>query len=1097
MTRNKGRLVVEEGGQLTTTNTSIQPHNNVSSIGGVTLQGIWTNLNSLSITAGESDALLIENGGQLTTPNLTIDTDGEVRLVDADSLLRVDQGSNQGQGVVVINGAGRLRVGVPQGLTPEPPGTVEAAKVQLVSNGTLTFEHNSSNYDFGPTIGGAGIVNFDEGSTRLSGGMSNLESESTTIWMRDGATWSLGSDQNIEAHAILNWEVGATLSVNVTDTQTFGKLTFSYSSNLGPAGEPNIKLADGNVNLTVNVADCAALNNGDVLEAVVKSIRGSVQTQPNTSVVVSDNCAELNFVAVIKEQQIDLNAIKPLSAIFEQGDGSTTDPYIITNWEQFVAIHQALDKHFVLAANLDKDSEGYATYGAATADAGAGFDPIGNLVLDGNNEVDETASSLFTGSLDGAGFTVSDLVINRSETSGVAVFAGLSATAKVTNFTLENISVTGKDFVAGLSAYTQGNITNVSVTGEVSGETVVGGLVAENLGNNTDQGVIDQANSNVVTTASAQTAGGLVAKNVTGEVKESSASGEVKATDTVGGLIGLNDGGAVDRSFSRTAVISDGTKVGGLVGEVSTASGTPTITESLWDQEASGQTSSAGGGSAKSSEDMTSFATYDALWNDETTTVIIEGWADPTDSSVTATWGICTGVNDGYPFRLLEYASDPCVISTLKITLSESGGLLRNIPFGVSITSESSFGDPIAVDEDVVITLSAEVSGSSTSGQLGFVDSDAPTTVTLSQGEHTVTVDNLFYSGLSDPEAVGDITLKAEAQLAEQTLSGQQAISVRDIAFVLTADETDPLPTGESFVITATLKDLNDQPVANQATTFTTTLGTLEGANSEGIVVATTDGTGKAQVTLTSDVAGDAVVTAKCPGSCPQSITVTFIALTAAAPVIESVEPGNGQLTVNFTPPTDLGGAVISNYEYQLNGGDWVAFDPAVITSPATITGLTNGQDYTVKLRAISQGGPGEVSNGKTNSPFTAPTAPQNVTVTAQPAAILVSWASPADDGGRDITGYRVLINGEVACEVEAGAGTYSCRIEDLSSDAAYDVEVLAVTDGATTPSTEEATFEVTPLPILPVPTLSLWALIALMLLLLVWAQHSLRPRLS
>ena len=44
---------------------------------------------------------------------------------------------------------------------------------------------------------------------------------------------------------------------------------------------------------------------------------------------------------------------------------------------------------------------------------------------------------------------------------------------------------------------------------------------------------------------------------------------------------------------------------------------------------------------------------------------------------------------------------------------------------------------------------------------------------------------------------------------------------------------------------------------------------------------------------------------------------------------------------IAFTAPTYVGLTPISNYEYKLNDGSWVALSPARTTSPLTISGLT------------------------------------------------------------------------------------------------------------------------------------------------------------
>jgi len=82
-----------------------------------------------------------------------------------------------------------------------------------------------------------------------------------------------------------------------------------------------------------------------------------------------------------------------------------------------------------------------------------------------------------------------------------------------------------------------------------------------------------------------------------------------------------------------------------------------------------------------------------------------------------------------------------------------------------------------------------------------------------------------------------------------------------------------------------------------------------------------------------------------------------------AAPIITSITPGDGKLTVEFTPGDD-GGSPITNYEYTTDYGATIqACSPAQTTSPIVITGLTNGTSYGVLIRALNAIGAGTPSN--------------------------------------------------------------------------------------------------------------------------------------
>ena len=81
-----------------------------------------------------------------------------------------------------------------------------------------------------------------------------------------------------------------------------------------------------------------------------------------------------------------------------------------------------------------------------------------------------------------------------------------------------------------------------------------------------------------------------------------------------------------------------------------------------------------------------------------------------------------------------------------------------------------------------------------------------------------------------------------------------------------------------------------------------------------------------------------------------------------------SATPGDGQVSVAFTAAV-ANTSAITRYEYQLgtqdgagnwSEGNWTSTGGT--SSPITITGLTNGTDYRVGLRAVSNAGEGDES---------------------------------------------------------------------------------------------------------------------------------------
>jgi len=105
---------------------------------------------------------------------------------------------------------------------------------------------------------------------------------------------------------------------------------------------------------------------------------------------------------------------------------------------------------------------------------------------------------------------------------------------------------------------------------------------------------------------------------------------------------------------------------------------------------------------------------------------------------------------------------------------------------------------------------------------------------------------------------------------------------------------------------------------------------------------------------------------------------------TPSAPTDLVVTPGNGRLTVAFTAPADDGGSAITDYEWTTDDGTtW--HSAGRTTSPITITGLTNGTAYTVKLRALNANGEGTASAGASGTPI------GSVVTTKRP--VLATWS--------------------------------------------------------------------------------------------------------
>jgi titin len=120
--------------------------------------------------------------------------------------------------------------------------------------------------------------------------------------------------------------------------------------------------------------------------------------------------------------------------------------------------------------------------------------------------------------------------------------------------------------------------------------------------------------------------------------------------------------------------------------------------------------------------------------------------------------------------------------------------------------------------------------------------------------------------------------------------------------------------------------------------------------------------------------------------------------------------PSSGSVSVAFAAGSD-GGASISKYQYQLGSGDWV--DAVGTTSPISISGLTNGTSYDIKLRAVNSAGPGDASAASSSvTPVSVPGAPTWLWGIPRDGHLIAHWSAPSSDGGSPITGYTLEIEG-------------------------------------------------------------------------------------
>jgi hypothetical protein len=181
----------------------------------------------------------------------------------------------------------------------------------------------------------------------------------------------------------------------------------------------------------------------------------------------------------------------------------------------------------------------------------------------------------------------------------------------------------------------------------------------------------------------------------------------------------------------------------------------------------------------------------------------------------------------------------------------------------------------------------------------------------------------------------------------------------------------------------------------------------------------------------------------------PTPTPPTPIAQVPDAPATVGASPGDGQITVTWTTPADNGSG-LTNYLVSWRGGS-VTVSAAQLRT--TITGLTDGTPYVVRVAARNSVGLGPATAAAAVTPTATLHAPASVTATANPnGAVALSWPGQSRAGVQ----YTVTSGGSTIAKTGATSATVSgltlgqsYRFTVAASDG---TKSLATTSGAVTP---------------------------------------------
>ena len=161
-------------------------------------------------------------------------------------------------------------------------------------------------------------------------------------------------------------------------------------------------------------------------------------------------------------------------------------------------------------------------------------------------------------------------------------------------------------------------------------------------------------------------------------------------------------------------------------------------------------------------------------------------------------------------------------------------------------------------------------------------------------------------------------------------------------------------------------------------------------------------------------------------------------------------------MELSWTAPADNGSS-ITDYGVQFSsdgGTSWSTFDDGVSTSTsATVTGLSNGTEYTFRVAATNGVGTGDPSDTNTVTPAAVPDQPM-LSATPGNQQVELSWTAPADNGSL-ITDYTVTVSPpDGTCTPVAT----SCTVVGLNNGTEYTFTVTATNGVGDGPASDQVT---------------------------------------
>jgi hypothetical protein len=227
-------------------------------------------------------------------------------------------------------------------------------------------------------------------------------------------------------------------------------------------------------------------------------------------------------------------------------------------------------------------------------------------------------------------------------------------------------------------------------------------------------------------------------------------------------------------------------------------------------------------------------------------------------------------------------------------------------------------------------------------------------------------------SAISDSTTAGRALLTAADAAAQRTTLGLGTLATQSGTFSGTSSGTN---TGDQ-TITLTGDVTGSGTGSFAATLANTAVSAGSYGSASSVATFTTDAKGRltAASNTTIAIAASAVTSGTLNADRLPGIDGGEVLAPPNAPTSLAASPSSGALALTWTAPAYAGSTSITGYtvEYTPSGGSASTVNTNSASASYTLTGLTNGTSYTVRVRAINSAGSGAYSASATATPATA-----------------------------------------------------------------------------------------------------------------------------